>query len=119
MVLNTTTKHLEVTMSKLYTEEQVRRLLDMQKGNCYVAILTQTRDEKIASLAISAPLPGGDQFNEHFGGFELPTDEETYKELREEICNILNLLVMHYGYSTDEAADDILELIKPTNKVGE
>jgi len=63
-------------MSKLYTEEQVRRLLDMQKGNCYVAILTQTRDEKIANLAISAPLPGGDQFNEHFGGFELPTIEE-------------------------------------------
>ena len=90
---NTTTKHLEdKTMSKLYTEEEVRRLLDMQKGNCYVAILTQTRDEKIASLAISAPLPGGDQFNEHFGGFELPTDEETYKELREEICNILRQL---------------------------
>ena len=115
-------------MSKLYTEEEVRRLLDMQKGNCYVAILTQTRDEKIASLAISAPIPGGDQFNEHFGGFELPTDEETYKELREEICNILNLLVMHStdflrpiyqnipGYSTDEAADDILELVRENRK---
>ncbi len=65
-------------MSKLYTEEQVRRLLDMQKGNCYVAILTHTRDEKIASLATSAPLPGGDQFNEHFSGIELPTDEEIH-----------------------------------------
>ncbi len=35
------------------------------------------------------------------------------KELREEICNILNLLTIYHGYSIDEAADDILELVKP------
>jgi len=37
----------------------------------------------------------------------------TKKELREEICIILNLLTMYYGYSTDDAADDILELVTP------
>jgi len=33
----------------------------------------------------------------------------TKKELREEICIILNQLTMYYGYSTADAADDILE----------
>jgi hypothetical protein len=35
------------------------------------------------------------------------------EQLREDVLNILHLLVMHYGYSTDEAADDIIELFKP------
>lgn len=35
----------------------------------------------------------------------------TKNELREEICIILNLLTIYRGYSTDEAADDILELV--------
>lgn len=84
-------------MSKLYTEEQVKQMIEKSRETGLIA----------EYLILTTP------------SIELPTDEETYKELREEICNILNLLVMHYGYSTDEAADDILELIKPTNKVGE
>ena len=28
--------------SKLYTEEEVRALLDMQRGNCYVAVYNKT-----------------------------------------------------------------------------
>lgn len=37
----------------------------------------------------------------------------TEEQLREEILNVLNRLSIHHGYSTDEAADDMLELIKP------
>jgi len=43
---------------KLYTEEEVEKLLSAQRGNCYVAILSATKDEEIASVATSAPEPG-------------------------------------------------------------
>jgi hypothetical protein len=52
---------------KLYTEPQVKKLLQTQRGNCYVAVLGETKDEKIASLAVSAPLPGGDDFEKYYG----------------------------------------------------
>jgi hypothetical protein len=42
-----------------YSEEEVRKLLQSQRGNCYVAILTKTRDTELASLATLAPEPGG------------------------------------------------------------
>jgi hypothetical protein len=42
-----------------YTEEEVRELLLMQRGNCYVAILNKTHDKELASLASSAPEPRG------------------------------------------------------------
>ena len=43
---------------KLYTEEEVEKLLSAQRGNCYVAILSATKDEEIASVATLAPEPG-------------------------------------------------------------
>jgi Mg2+ and Co2+ transporter CorA len=52
---------------KLYTADQVKELLQVQRGNCYVAILSETKDQKIASLATSAPLPGGDDFDKYYG----------------------------------------------------
>ena len=52
---------------KLYTEKQVKELLDTQKGNCYVAVLSATKDESIAGLATAAPYPGGDQFDKMHG----------------------------------------------------
>lgn len=52
---------------KLYTEQQVKELLDTQKGNCYVAVLNETKDTEIASLATKAPLPGGDDFDKYYG----------------------------------------------------
>jgi hypothetical protein len=42
-----------------YSEEEVRKLLQSQRGNCYVAILTKTRDTELASFATLAPEPGG------------------------------------------------------------
>ena len=44
---------------KLYTEEEVEKLLDVQRGNCYVAVLSATKNQEIASHATSAPEPGG------------------------------------------------------------
>jgi hypothetical protein len=42
-----------------YNEEEVRKLLIMQRGNSYVAILTKTKDEELARIASTAPEPGG------------------------------------------------------------
>ena len=44
---------------RMYSEEEVRELLIIQRGNCYVAILTKTQDTELSSLAISAPEPSG------------------------------------------------------------
>ena len=44
---------------KTYTEEEVEKLLDIQKGNCYVAVLSATKNQETAAYATSAPEPGG------------------------------------------------------------
>jgi len=46
--------------SKKIDEETVDKLLEAQRGNCYVAVLNKTRDEEIAKVAGGAPEPGGD-----------------------------------------------------------
>jgi len=43
---------------KLYTEKQVEELLEIQRGNCYVAILNEIKDENVAMAATRAPEPG-------------------------------------------------------------
>jgi hypothetical protein len=43
---------------KLYTEEEVEKLLSAQRGNCYVAVLSATKDKEVAQLASAAPEPG-------------------------------------------------------------
>jgi hypothetical protein len=43
---------------KMYTEEEVETLLDVQRANCYVAVLSATKNEEIAAHATSAPEPG-------------------------------------------------------------
>ena len=43
---------------KLFTVKEVEELLIAQRGNCYVALLSETKDKKIAQLASSAPEPG-------------------------------------------------------------
>jgi len=48
-----------VLLGAVYTEKEVFELLDAQRGNCYVAILSKTRDEKLAIVAGSAPEPSG------------------------------------------------------------
>jgi hypothetical protein len=66
---------------KVFTEKEVEELLQTQKGNCYVAILSETKDETIASLATSAPEPG--QWRERKNGTTKEFDNvvETLDEL--------------------------------------
>lgn len=52
---------------KLYTETQVKELLETQKGNCYVAILSAVKNDTVAKVAMTAPLPGGEQFDQFYG----------------------------------------------------
>lgn len=60
---------------KLYTQKQVEELLETQRGNCYVAVTNALKDnadgpftaETIASAAIIAPQPAGDDFDKYFG----------------------------------------------------
>lgn len=47
----------ENSEEKKYTEEEVEKLLSTQKGNCYVAILSETNDPTLAKIALLAPLP--------------------------------------------------------------
>ncbi len=61
---------------KLYTEKQVKELLETQRGNCYVAILNHTKDEELAKIAGSAPQPAGEQFEQLYG----IDPEKLYKE---------------------------------------
>jgi hypothetical protein len=44
---------------RMYSEEEVRELLLIQRGNSYVAILTKTKDKELAAIASTAPEPGG------------------------------------------------------------
>lgn len=41
-----------------YTEEEVSRLLETQRGNCYVAIYNYTSNQELATVAGAAPEPG-------------------------------------------------------------
>jgi hypothetical protein len=50
---------LEKSIEKSFTENEVRDLLATQRGNSYVAVLTKTKDEGLASVAILAPEPSG------------------------------------------------------------
>ena len=46
-------------MERSYTEKEVKELLETQRGNCYVALLSHTKNDDIASIALQAPEPGG------------------------------------------------------------
>lgn len=50
-------KHGELELEPSYNEDEVDHLLSRQRGNSYVAVLTKTKDEEIASQATSAPEP--------------------------------------------------------------
>ncbi len=52
-------KNGEVELEPLYTEKEVERTLDTQRGNSYVAVYDKTLDVDVASLASNAPEPWG------------------------------------------------------------
>ena len=49
----------DTKQESVYTEQEVKDLLEMQRGNCYVALLTHTKSDDIASIALDSPEPGG------------------------------------------------------------
>ncbi len=51
-------KNLNKVNMKTYTEEEVIELLRVQRGNCYVAVLSRSGDVELSSAANSAPEPG-------------------------------------------------------------
>jgi uncharacterized protein YcaQ len=51
-------KNGDLKLETLWTEEEVTNLLDMQRGNSYVAVYDKTHDKDLASLASKAPEPG-------------------------------------------------------------
>ena len=57
--LKTESNNANVLLGAVYTEKEVANLLQVQRGNCYVAILTKTRDENLATIANNAPEPSG------------------------------------------------------------
>jgi hypothetical protein len=44
---------------RMYSEEEVINLLETQRGNSYVAVLSATKNDELASIALNAPEPGG------------------------------------------------------------
>jgi hypothetical protein len=70
---------------KLYTQKQVKELLETQRGNCYVAVLNETKNEEIAGMAMLAPIPAGEQFDQMYGidVTELIHEDLADKELQE------------------------------------
>jgi len=52
-------KEIKQKPEKSYSEQEVTDLLATQRENCYVAILGETRNEEIATIALNAPEPGG------------------------------------------------------------
>ncbi len=51
-------KNGQIKLEPIWTEEEVSRLLDTQRGNSYVSVYDKTLDVDLASLASSAPEPG-------------------------------------------------------------
>jgi hypothetical protein len=45
-------------LRQMYSEQEVEKLLEAQRGNCYVAVLNKTRDEDVALVTITTPEPG-------------------------------------------------------------
>lgn len=65
---------------KLYTEKQVKELLEAQRGNCYAAVLGASKDLEIAAITLETSLPGGEQFDQLYG----IDPEALFKEDRED-----------------------------------
>ena len=57
-------KNGEVELEPLYTEKEVDKWLDIQRGNSYVSVYDKTLNMETASLASNAPEPWGWRKNE-------------------------------------------------------
>ena len=48
---------VEYAEKQMYSEDRVKELLAIQRGNCYVAVLTKCKDYEVAEVAVEAPEP--------------------------------------------------------------
>lgn len=55
-VSNLESMYLE-EQGQMYSEKEVEKILETQRGNCYVAVLNKTKDEDIALVTITTPEP--------------------------------------------------------------
>lgn len=46
-------------INQVYTEKEVEKLLQIQRANCYVVILTKTNNKDLALVANNAHEPSG------------------------------------------------------------
>lgn len=53
----------------MYSEEEVEKILESQRGNCYVSVFNKTKDDDIAILTITSPEPGDWKKSERDFGF--------------------------------------------------
>jgi hypothetical protein len=81
---------------KLYTEEEVEKMLSAQRGNCYVAVLSATKDKEIAQAASAAPEPG--QWRENF----VKIDNKNIKDAIETLDDL--------GKFLDERVSDLYQV---------
>jgi len=110
---------------KLYTPEQVKDLLETQKGNCYIAALSFTGlpgHTIVADAMIEAPLPGGEQFDQLYGidpealfkedmeDRELQENFESFKRSRESVKTSYNATVPSLNSMVDKIVN-LKELI--------
>ncbi len=111
---------------KLYTEKQVKELLETQRGNCYVAVSNALRDnvdgpfaaETIASAAVIAPPPpieinGIDVtqlIHEDLADKELQRNYDGFKRTKESAATSYNSLVPKLNSMIDQIVN-LKELI--------
>jgi hypothetical protein len=68
---------------RTYTENEVSKLLETQRGNCYVAILDKTNNVELASIANNAPEPRNWKKMNYNKPKEKPNKEDFLKTLKD------------------------------------
>lgn len=76
---------------KYYTKEQVEKLLEAQRSICYLAILNQTKDETLATIAKHASEPILDW--QHIGQKEIEEPINEVIEIAGELSKMMDDLI--------------------------
>jgi hypothetical protein len=98
-------KHGEAELEPLYTEKEVDKWLDIQRGNSYVSVYNETLNTETASLASMAPEPGGWRKSKN-GEFEFDTKPGFVKTRIQQMIYIV-ATQEHEKYSKDFSDDEI------------
>ena len=99
----------------MYTEDEVQKLLETQRGNCYVAVLTKCGDVDIAAAASSAPEPGGDQWKKT-GISELEATKELLYSMFTGFFNANDYFMYASAWGVQIMEEDFYWIIKHIRK---